>query len=51
MGEGDLLLGPHEQTIGGIGGIERTTPRRGGPLCPYGPHAPWALEDAQNRLP
>jgi hypothetical protein len=40
MGESDLLLGPHEQSIGGIG---RTTHRRGGdPYASYGPHAPWA---------
>ena len=29
-----LFLGPHEQSIGGIGGIGRTTQRRGRPLCP-----------------
>ena len=34
MGESHLLLGPHEQSIGGIGGIGRTTPRRGGPPMP-----------------
>jgi hypothetical protein len=34
MGESHLLLGPHEQSIGGIGGMGRTTPRRGGPPMP-----------------
>ena len=36
MGESDLLLGPHEQSIGGIG--DRTNDHRRGGL-PYAPYA------------
>jgi hypothetical protein len=44
MGRRDLLLGPHEQSIGGIG---RTTQRRGG--YPYAPYGPDALPPLQGR--
>jgi hypothetical protein len=45
MGESDLLLGPHEQSI--IASIGRTTQRRGGPpyappLCSPTPRSPTA---------
>jgi hypothetical protein len=33
MGESDLLLGPHEQSVGGIGAVGAR------PHAPYGPYA------------
>jgi hypothetical protein len=48
MGESDLLLGPHESDIGGVGAIG-APPAPYGPLCPY----PVALppKPAQRRGP
>jgi hypothetical protein len=38
----DVLLGPHEQSIGGHRGHRTNDPEaRGTPYAPYGPHAPW----------